>query len=106
VSVREVTDGTFPEEVLASDRPVLVDFWAPWCAPCRLVSPIVEQIGDESAGRLRTAKVDIDQNAATASRYAVFSIPTLVLFKDGREAERFVGLRPKDELATRIARHL
>jgi thioredoxin 1 len=106
VSVLEVTDLTFPEAVLAADRPVLVDFWAPWCAPCRIVSPIVEQLGEELADRMRTAKLDIDQNAATASRYAIFSIPTLVLFKDGREAERFVGLRPKQELAAKLARHL
>ena len=106
MSVLEVTDLTFPEAVLAADRPVLVDFWAPWCAPCRIVSPIVEQLGEELADRMRTAKLDIDQNAATASRYAIFSIPTLVLFKDGREAERFVGLRPKQELAAKLARHL
>jgi thioredoxin 1 len=106
VSVPEVTDSTFPDEILAADRPVLVDFWAPWCAPCRLVSPIVEQIGVELADRMRTAKLDVDQNVATASRYAIFSIPTLVLFKDGQEAERFVGLRPKEELTAKLARHL
>ena len=106
MSVPEVTDSTFPDEILAADRPVLVDFWAPWCAPCRLVSPIVEQIGVELADRMRTAKLDVDQNVATASRYAIFSIPTLVLFKDGQEAERFVGLRPKEELTAKLARHL
>ena len=106
MSVPEVTDSTFPDEILAADRPVLVDFWAPWCAPCRLVSPIVEQIGVELADRMRTAKLDVDQNVATASRYAIFSIPTLVLFKDGQEAERFVGLRPKEELTAKLARHI
>ncbi len=102
----EVTDATFGDEVLEADLPVLVDFWAPWCGPCRLVSPVVEELGRELSGSLRVAKLNIDDNIGTASEYRIFSIPTLVLFKGGREVERVVGFHRKPALAARIARHL
>ena len=105
-SVPEVTDATFSSEVLASGRPVLVDFWAPWCGPCRLVDPVVEQLAAEMGDRLAFVKVNIDDNIATSSRYSIFSIPTLLVFKEGREVERIVGFRRKEELATRLAAHL
>ena len=102
----EVTDATFAESVLAADVPVLVDFWAPWCAPCRLVAPAVAELRSELAGRLVVVKLDIDANVATATEHEIFSIPTLVLFKGGREVDRYVGFRRKEELAARLEPHL
>ena len=90
-----VTDATFESEVLRSELPVVVDFWAPWCGPCRAVEPILEQLADEQAGRIRFVKLDIDQNVVTASRYGVLSIPTAILFTDGQAQETVVGARPR-----------
>lgn len=102
----EVTDATFGDAVLASERPVLVDFWAPWCGPCRLVSPIVDELGRDLVDKLVVAKVNIDENVAVATTYSIFSIPTLVLFKDGKEVDRVIGFKRKDDLAARLSRHL
>jgi thioredoxin 1 len=102
----DVTDDSFEGTVLGATRPVLVDFWAPWCGPCLLVGPIVEQLGADFAGRLDVVRVNVDESIAVSSRYAVFSIPTLVLFKGGREVERVVGFRRKEELAARLRPHL
>ncbi|MGH2407452.1 MAG: thioredoxin [Candidatus Limnocylindrales bacterium] len=101
-----VTDATFADEVLASKLPVLVDFWAAWCGPCALLSPIVEKICGELEGRLLLARVDADASPVTTRRYAIFSLPTLVLFRDGREVERVIGFRRKKELAARLLRHI
>ena len=87
----EVTDITFEEEVLQAKEPTLVDFWAAWCAPCKMVAPVVEAIADEYDGRLRVAKMDVDGSRQTPSRYGIYGIPTLILFKDGREFDRVVG---------------
>ncbi len=106
MTAAEVSDETFEDRVLASPRPVLVDFWAPWCRPCALVSPIVEQLGAELGDRLDVAKVNIDESIATATRYAVFSLPTLVLFRDGEEVDRYIGFRPKADLERRLTPHL
>ena len=102
----EVTDATFRAEVLEADHPVLVDFWAEWCVPCRLVSPVVEELGRELAGRLTMVKLDIDANVATATEHEIFSIPTLVVFKAGREVDRIVGFKRTADLRARVEPHL
>lgn len=101
-----VTDETFHQEVLESDKPTLVDFWAVWCGPCRMVAPMVDQIAHEQAGKLKVMKLDVDENQNTAMVYGVMSIPTLILFKDGQPVERIVGFRPKGDLEKKILPHL
>jgi thioredoxin 1 len=101
-----VDETTFEAEVLSSDKPVLVDFWAPWCGPCRLVSPVVESVGEAHADKISTAKVNTDENQQLAMRYSIFSIPTLILFKDGREAARLVGYMPQEAMEARLAQFL
>src|SRR6267143_170094 len=101
-----VTDPTFETEVLKSDRPVLVDFWATWCGPCRMVSPILEEIASEQSAKLRVVKLDVDANPITAGRFGVRSIPTMILFKNGREADRVVGYHPKEQLMKKLQPHI
>ncbi|MGH8056400.1 MAG: thioredoxin [Candidatus Entotheonellia bacterium] len=98
----EVSDGTFEQEVLQSPVPVLVDFWAVWCGPCKAIAPVVEQLAGEYEGRMKVMKLDVDDNPQTATTYGVQSIPTLLLFKDGRPAERIVGAVPKALLVDKI----
>ncbi len=93
-----VTTSQFDTEVLASEQPVIVDFWAPWCGPCHMVSPILDQIADERTDELRLVKVNIDQQPGLATRYGVMSIPTIVLFKDGKPAAATLGAQPKGAL--------
>jgi len=100
-NVHELTDATFEEEVLRSNRPVLVDFWAPWCGPCRMVGPIVEELAAENKG-FKVAKLNVDDSPNTAAGYGVSSIPTLMIFKDGQVVERFVGVQPKRRLQDAI----
>ncbi|MBN1285649.1 MAG: thioredoxin [Anaerolineae bacterium] len=102
----EVSDGTFERDVLKSDIPVLVDFWAPWCGPCRMVAPVVEKLAAEYAGRLRVAKVNTDQNPRYASQYGVRGIPTLLLVKDGQIFDRLVGVQPEPVLREAVERAL
>jgi thioredoxin 1 len=101
-----VTDETFGEQVLKSNVPILVDFWAIWCGPCRMVAPIVDELAHEHEGKLKVMKLDVDENENTAMAYGVMSIPTLILFKNGKPVERIVGFRPKGDLAKKILPHL
>jgi len=97
-----VTDATFAAEVERSPLPVLVDAWAPWCGPCRIIAPAIDQLASEMAGRVRFAKLNVDENPRTAQRFELRSIPTLLVFKGGREVDRIVGALPKAEIARRL----
>jgi thioredoxin 1 len=102
----DITDDTFEVEVLQSAEPTLVDFWAAWCGPCRMVEPAVEAIAEEYDGKLRVARMDVDANPQTPRGLGIMGIPTLILFKDGAEITRIVGFRPKEALAEEIQAHI
>ena len=98
-----VTDATFEREVLqATGQPILVDYWAAWCGPCRMIAPVLDQLAAESQGRYRIAKLNVDENPQTASRYQIASIPTMLIFKDGKIVDRLIGVQPKQAIAERL----
>jgi len=102
----EVTDKTFEEMVLNAELPTVVDFWAVWCGPCKMIAPVLEEIAGEYAGQLQIAKLDVDTNNATAYQFGVMSIPTLILFKEGQAVERIVGNMPKEKLLAKLRPHI
>ena len=104
--IGDVSDGDFQTAVLDSDTPVLVDFWAEWCVPCHMVSPVVEEIGSEKGDALKSAKLNIDENPEATRTYGVMSIPSLILFKGGEEVARVIGAKPKDAILRDLAPHL
>lgn len=105
-SAASVTDASFEQEVLQSNQPVLVDFWAPWCGPCRMVAPIVDEIANDFAGQIKVFKLNTDENPNIASQYGIRSIPTLMIFKGGEKVDTVVGAVPKTTLSTTISKYL
>ncbi|HEV2426690.1 MAG TPA: thioredoxin [Acidimicrobiales bacterium] len=104
--ITTLTDATFAEVVGSSDKPILVDFWAEWCGPCKQIAPILDELADEQADRFAIGKLDVDSNVATATKFSVMSIPTLLLFKDGEVVARLVGAKPKGALLNEITSYL
>ena len=104
--VKEVSDNSFESDVLKSDRPVLVDFWAQWCAPCRMLAPTVEAVAEKYEGSAMVVKLNVDDNPAVSQRYGIKGIPTLILFKNGKEEERVVGATSKEAIARMIDKHV
>ncbi len=105
-SISQLSESTFAEEVNSATEPVLVDFWAEWCGPCKTIAPVLEEIAGEQAGKLRIAKVDVDENQGLARQYGVQSIPTMIVFKDGVEVHRLVGARGKAQLLEDLGPYL
>jgi len=105
-STFEVTESNFEDQVLKSQTPVLVDFWAEWCGPCKMIAPIVDQLADEYSGKLKVGKLDADEHQSVLMRYGIMSIPTLVLFKGGEAVARITGYQPKDRINNQLKPHL
>jgi thioredoxin 1 len=104
--ILNVTDATFEDEILKSSLPVLVDFWAVWCVPCRMIAPAVEQIAESHTDKLKVAKMNVDENMNTPAKYGIRGIPTLLLFKGGELKETMVGVQPKDKIIEAVTKHL
>jgi thioredoxin 1 len=102
----EVTDKTFEDIVIQAELPTVVDFWAVWCGPCKMIAPVLEEIAQQYAGQLQVTKLDVDHNNESAMKYGVMSIPTLILFKNGQAVERIIGFMPKEKLLSKIKPHL
>jgi thioredoxin 1 len=105
-TITKITDSTFKQEVLQSDLPVLVDFWAPWCGPCRIVAPVVDEIAEQYDGKVKVVKLDTDENPLIAVEYGIRSIPTLMIFKEGQKVDMVVGAVPKATLTTALEKQL
>jgi thioredoxin 1 len=101
-NIKEVNDSTFQAEVLESDIPVLVDFWAPWCGPCQMVAPMLEAVAEKMGDKLKVVKMNTDENMKTAQNYEIMAIPSLLVFKKGEVAERIVGVRPQSQLESQL----
>ena len=106
MSASQVTDSTFKQEVLENETPVLVDFWAPWCGPCRMFAPVVDEISEQYDGQVKVVKVNTDENPSVASQYGIRSIPTLMIFKGGQRVDMVVGAVPKTTLANTLEKYL
>ncbi|MDR1327417.1 MAG: thioredoxin [Heliobacteriaceae bacterium] len=102
----DITDSSFEQEVLSSGQPVVVDFWAPWCGPCRKLGPVLDEIAGEFDGKVKFVKINTDENVKTAKDYAISGLPSLLVFKDGKALERIVGLMPKSAIISNIEKHL
>ena len=102
----DVTDANFDAEVLKAELPVLVDFWAIWCMPCRMIAPIIEELATEKKDKLKVVKLDVDHNPLTATKYGIRSIPTLLVFKNGQIVDKFLGAVPKSLLESKLSKHL
>ncbi len=105
-NLQEFSDATFQNDVLSSSEPVLVDFWAPWCGPCKMLTPTIEALAEKYAGKVKVGKLNTDDNRQAAINYQINSIPTLIVFKDGKPVDRILGLQPQDRIAQLLEKHI
>ena len=104
--IKDTSESTFQSDVLESDIPVVVDFWAPWCGPCRMVSPVIEAVAEKMDGQMKFVKLNTDENQKTAGEYSIMAIPSLLVFKNGQEVDRIVGFKPQNQLEEIFTKHI